>query len=78
MNLAKLRLISNYGLIINTTFGIYWHFQWSLGIGVLLSALSVPFYSKAKLWDTVAFITFMMAVNFSGFIYGTPGCDPKF
>ena len=78
MNLAKLRVISNYGLILNTIFGIYGHFQWSLGISVLLSAMCVPFYARVKLWDTVAFIAFMMAVNLSGFIYGTPGCDPKF
>ena len=77
MSLSLLRALSNYGLIVNAVFGIYGNFQLSLLFNVILSALCVPFYAKVKLWDTVAFITFMMAINLSGFLLGTPGCKPS-
>lgn len=74
MNLALLRAVGNYGLMVNTIFGQFFNMQAALFIGLVLSAISIPYYAKHKLWDTVIFITFMMCINLTSALHGVPGC----
>lgn len=72
--LSILRAVGNYGLMVNTIFSLYFNLQTGLFIGLGLSALCLPFYIKTKMWDTVAFIIFMMIINFGAAASGVPGC----
>jgi hypothetical protein len=74
MTLSTLRKIGNYGLVANTVFGQFFNLQLSLFIGLVLSLISIPYYAKNKLWDTVIFIAFMMALNLTSALSGVPGC----
>jgi hypothetical protein len=73
-SLGILRAIGNYGLIANTIFGQFFHLQASLFIGLALSIISIPFYARTKMWDTVIFISFMMSINLVSALNGVPGC----
>jgi hypothetical protein len=77
MNFGLLRAIGNYGLIVNAIFGQFFNMQASLFVGLVLSVISIPYYAKSKLWDTVIFIVFMMALNLTSALSGVPGCDLK-
>jgi hypothetical protein len=70
-------MIGNYGLIANTILGQFFNMQLALFIGLALSLISIPYYAKNKLWDTVIFIAFMMALNLASALSGVPGCSPK-
>ncbi len=72
--LTTLRQVGNFGLVANTIFGQFFHLQASLFIGLFLSLISVPFYAKTKMWDTVFFIAFMMVINLTSALNGVPGC----
>jgi len=72
--LARLRAFANYALVANTIFGQFVHMQAALFISVLLSLLTLPFYARSRMWDTVVFICFMVAINLSGALSGVPGC----
>ena len=72
--LTVLRQAGNFGLIANTIFGQFIHLQASLFVGLALSLISIPFYAKTKIWDTVIFICFMMAINLTSALSGVPGC----
>jgi hypothetical protein len=72
--LTTLRQAGNFGLIANTIFGQFIHLQASLFVGLALSLISIPFYAKTKMWDTVIFICFMMAINLTSALSGVPGC----
>lgn len=74
MSASTLRMIGNYGLIANTIFGQFFNMQLALLIGLALSLVSIPFYAQNKLWDTVIFIAFMMALNLTSALSGVPGC----
>ena len=74
MTVSTLRMIGNYGLIANTVLGQFFNMQLALFIGLALSCISIPFYAKHKLWDTVVFIAFMMALNLTSALSGVPGC----
>jgi len=74
MTLSTLRKIGNYGLVVNTVFGQFFNMQLALFIGLVLSLISIPYYAKEKLWDTVIFIAFMMALNLASALSGVPGC----
>ena len=74
MNLAFLRAVGNYGLVVNTIFGQFFDMKTALFIGLVLSTISIPYYAKHKLWDTVIFITFMMCINLTSALHGVPGC----
>lgn len=76
MRYGLLRAIGNYGLIANTIFGQFFNLQASLFVSLALSLISIPYYAKTKVWDTVVFIVFMMSVNLASAIHGVPGCDP--
>ena len=71
---ALLRAVGNYGLIVNTIFGQFFNMQLALVISIVLSAISIPYYAKHKLWDTVIFIAFMMSINLTSALNGVPGC----
>ena len=73
--LAFLRAVGNYGLIVNTVFGQFFNMQLSLVFGLVLSLISIPYYAKNKLWDTVIFIAFMMCINLASALNGVPGCN---
>lgn len=72
--LTTLRQVGNFGLIANTIFGQFVHLQASLFIGLALSLISIPYYAKAKMWDTVMFILFIMIINLTSAVNGVPGC----
>ena len=74
MNLAFLRVVGNYGLMVNTIFGQFFNMQAALFIGLFLSVIGIPYYAKHKLWDTVIFIVFMMCINLASALNGVPGC----
>lgn len=74
MNYDRLRALGNYGLIVNTVFGQFFNLQLSLFISVFLSAVTLPYYLKHRLWDTVTFIVFINVVNLAGALNGVPGC----
>jgi len=74
-HLALLRVIGNYGLIVNTVFGQFFNMELSLIFSIALSLISIPYYAKNKLWDTVIFIAFMMTINFASALNGVPGCN---
>ena len=74
MNYAVLRAVGNYGLIANTVFGQFFNLQASLFVSSLLGLISIPYYAKTKVWDTVIFIVFMMVVNLTSALHGVPGC----
>jgi hypothetical protein len=74
-NLALLRAIGNYGLIVNAVFGQFFNMELSLIFSIALSLISIPYYAKNKLWDTVIFIAFMMSINFASALNGVPGCN---
>jgi hypothetical protein len=76
MNYGLLRQIGNYGLIANTVFGQFFNLQASLVIAFILGLISIPYYAKIKVWDTVIFIAFMMSINLASAIHGVPGCNP--
>ena len=71
---ALLRAVGNYGLIVNTVFGHFVNMQLSLVFSLVFSLISIPYYAKNKLWDTVVFIAFMMCINFASALNGVPGC----
>jgi len=73
-NLALLRAIGNYGLIVNSVFGQFFNMELSLIFSIALSLVSIPYYAKNKLWDTVIFIAFMMSINFASALNDVPGC----
>ena len=74
MNYGLLRAAGNYGLIVNTIFGQFYDLRMSLFIGLALSLISIPYYAKNKLYDTVIFIAFMMTLNLISALSGVPGC----
>ena len=73
--LSLLRAIGNYGLIVNSVFGQFFNMELSLIFSIALSLISIPYYAKNKLWDTVIFIAFMMSINFASALNGVPGCN---
>ena len=74
-HLALLRVIGNYGLIVNTVFGQFFNMELSLIFSIALSLISIPYYAKNKLWDTVIFIAFMMTINLASALNDVPGCN---
>ena len=75
MNYKYFRIVGNFGLIANTIFGQFFNLQASLFISLALSLISIPFYAKARIWDTVMFIVFIMTVNLTSALRGVPGCS---
>jgi hypothetical protein len=60
--------------MVNAIFGQFFNMQLALFIGLVLSAISIPYYAQNKLWDTVIFIVFMGTINLTSALHGVPGC----
>jgi hypothetical protein len=76
VNYDLLRKLGNYGLIANTLFGQFVNLQMSLVVSAVLGLISIPYYAKTKVWDTVVFISFIITVNVISAMKGVPGCSP--
>jgi hypothetical protein len=48
----------------------------SLVVSAVLGLISIPYYAKTKVWDTVIFISFIITVNLVSAMKGVPGCRP--
>lgn len=63
---AKLRIISNIGLIIGQCVLLFASRDIGLVILISSSLLSVPFFWKEKMWDVLVLMAFMFVVNLCG------------
>jgi hypothetical protein len=65
---AKLRIVSNIGLILGQIVLLFLSRELGLGIIILSSLLSVPFFLKERMWDVLVLIAFMQVINFTGLL----------
>lgn len=63
---AKLRIVSNIGLILGQIALLFLSREVGLGIIIVSSLLSVPFFLKEKMWDVLLLIAFMQVINLTG------------
>lgn len=63
---AKLRVVSNIGLIVGQCVLLFVSRDIGLGIIICSSLMSVPFFLKEKMWDVLLLIAFMQIINFTG------------
>jgi len=63
---ARLRILSNMGLIIGQCVLLFVSREAGLCILIPSSFLSVPFFLKEKCWDVLMLIGFMQAINVIG------------
>jgi hypothetical protein len=63
---AKLRVVSNIGLIIGQCVLLFASRDIGLVILISSSLLSVPFFWKEKMWDVLVLMAFMFVVNLCG------------
>ena len=63
---AKLRIVSNIGLIVGQCVLLFVSRDIGLGIIICSSLMSVPFFLKEKMWDVLLLIAFMQIINFTG------------
>ncbi len=63
---ARLRIVSNMGLILGQIILLFVSRDAGLGIIICSSLLSVPFFLKEKMWDVLILIAFMQVINFVG------------
>lgn len=65
---ATLRVASNVGLILGQVVLLFASRDLGLGIIIVSSLLSVPFFLHSKMWDVLALIAFMQVINVVGLI----------
>lgn len=65
---ATLRVASNVGLILGQVVLLFASRDVGLGIIIVSSLLSVPFFLHSKMWDVLALIAFMQVINVVGLI----------
>ena len=65
---AKLRIVSNIGLILGQIVLLFVSRELGLGIIICSSLLSVPFFLQEKMWDVLVLIAFMQMINFTGLL----------
>jgi hypothetical protein len=65
---AKLRIVSNIGLILGQIVLLFLSRELGLGIIICSSLLSVPFFLKERMWDVLLLIVFMQVINFTGLL----------
>jgi hypothetical protein len=65
---AKLRIVSNIGLILGQIVLLFLSRELGLGIIICSSLLSVPFFLKERMWDVLVLIAFMQVINFTGLL----------
>jgi hypothetical protein len=63
---AKLRIVSNIGLIIGQCVLLFASRDIGLIILIFSSLLSIPFFWKEKMWDVLVLMAFMFVVNLTG------------
>ena len=63
---AKLRIVSNIGLIIGQCVLLFASRDIGLLILLISSSLSVPFFLQEKMWDVLMLMAFCSVVNFIG------------
>lgn len=63
---AKLRIVSNIGLILGQIALLFLSREAGLGIIICSSLLSVPFFLKERMWDVLLLIAFMQVINLTG------------
>ena len=63
---AKLRIVSNIGLILGQIALLFLSREVGLGIIICSSLLSVPFFLKERMWDVLLLIAFMQVINLTG------------
>jgi hypothetical protein len=63
---AKLRVVSNIGLIIGQCVLLFVSRDVGLVILISSSMLSVPFFLNEKMWDVLVLMAFMFVVNLCG------------
>jgi hypothetical protein len=66
---AKLRIISNIGLIVGQCVLLFVSRDIGLIITICSSLLSVPFFLKEKMWDVLLLIAVMQIINFAGLFF---------
>ena len=62
----KLRIASNIGLIIGQCILLFADREWGLRFIIASSLLSFPYFWHHKMWDVVALMVFLNAVNVVG------------
>jgi hypothetical protein len=65
---AKLRIISNIGLIVGQCVLLFVSRDIGLIILISSSLLSVPFFWNEKMWDVLVLMAFMFIINLSGLV----------
>jgi hypothetical protein len=65
---AKLRIISNIGLIVGQCVLLFVSRDIGLIILIFSSLLSVPFFWNEKMWDVLVLMAFMFVINLSGLV----------
>jgi hypothetical protein len=66
---AKLRIASNFGLIIGQITLLFVSREVGLAVIICSSLLSVPFFLKERMWDVLMLIAFMQLINFVGLFF---------
>jgi hypothetical protein len=63
---AKLRIVSNAGLIIGQCVLLFASRDIGLIVLICSSLLSVPFFYNERMWDVLILMAFMFVVNLTG------------
>lgn len=63
---ARLRIVSNAGLIIGQCVLLFIAKDAGLVILICSSALSIPFFWQEKMWDVLILMLFLNVINFTG------------
>ena len=63
---AKLRIVSNAGLIIGQCVLLFVSRDVGLIVLICSSLLSVPFFYNERMWDVLVLMAFMFVVNLTG------------
>jgi hypothetical protein len=66
---AKLRVLSNFGLIAGQCVLLFVARDIGLIIIICSSLLSIPFFLKEKMWDVLLLIIFMQIINLAGLVF---------
>lgn len=66
---AKLRIVSNIGLILGQIALLFVSREIGLAVIICSSLLSVPFFFKERMWDVLMLIAFMQLINFTGLFF---------
>ena len=65
----KLRIVSNIGLIVGQCILLFASRDAGLAVLICSSMLSVPFFLKAKMWDVLVLMAFMLCINVVGLFF---------